>query len=186
VSTRAQVASLRGAILVARTNLKKERLQCYRQEKTEEDLFGKCMAQLHALTLSELDANIRDDMYRSYNELNFCRADLRLFRKRTTIIEDTLSNYEYQLERLEEEVYLDITQSRQPQEPEHERKAPSSSLHNTLPIQTGQDHILGLRERLYTRMGDIRIYHERLSTSISIFEIGWERGTLYGLQDIMT
>jgi hypothetical protein len=163
MSTRSQVASLRGAILVTRTNLKKERLRCDQQEKIEEDLFGKCMSRLHALTLSGLDVDIRDDMYRSYNELNFCRTDLRLLRERTAIIEDTLSNYEYQLERLEEEAYLDITQSRQQKEPEHERRAPSSFLHTALPIQTGQDHGLGLRERLYTRMGDIRIYHERLS-----------------------
>jgi hypothetical protein len=152
-----------GAILVTRTNLKKDRLQCGRQERTEEDLFGKCMARLHALTLSELDVDSRDDIYRSHNELKLCRADLRVFRERTAILEDILSNYEYQLEHLEEEVYSDITQPKQPKEPEHEQKAPSSFLHTTLPIHTGQDHNLGLRERLYTRMGDIRIYHERLS-----------------------
>jgi hypothetical protein len=66
-------------------------------------------------------------------------------------------------ERLEDKVYLDITQSKQQKEAEHERKAPSSFLHTTLPTQTGQDHSLGLRERLCTGMGDIRIYHERLS-----------------------
>jgi hypothetical protein len=163
LSTRTQVASLVGAILVTRTNLKKERLQCERQEKTEEEVFGKCMARLHALPLLDLNINNRADVYRSYNELKLCRADLRSLRERTATLEDTLSNYEYQLERLEEEVYTNITQARQPKEPAHEQNAPSSFLHTTLPIQTGQHHSLGLRERLYTRMGDIRIYHERLS-----------------------
>jgi hypothetical protein len=163
LSTRPQVASLVGAILVTRTNLKKERLQCERQEKTEEELFGKCMARLHALPLSDLNVNSREDVYRSYNELKICRADLRSLRERTAALEDTLSNYEYQLERLEEEVYTNIPQARQPKKPAQEQKAPSSILHTTLPIQTGQHHNLGLQERLYTRMGDIRIYHERLS-----------------------
>jgi hypothetical protein len=162
LSTRAHVASLVGLILVTRTNLKREQYQRDRQESKVEDLLSECMAQLHAHTASDMER--RNNAFQSHHQLERCRADLKLLRERTAILEDTLSNYEYQLERLEEAVYLDIIEARRQEEPKPEPpKAPSSFLNTTLPIDTGHDHAPGLRERLYTRMGDIRIYHERLS-----------------------
>ena len=164
LSTRPQVASLIGAILVTRTNLKKERLQYVREEKKVEDMFSECMAQLHIHTASKFSMERRNNAFQSQHQLEHCRADLKLLRERTAILEDTLSNYEYQLERLEEEVYLDIIEASRRAEPKPQPvRAPSSFLNTTLPIDTGHDQASGLRERLYTRMGDIRIYHERLS-----------------------
>jgi hypothetical protein len=163
ISNRPRIASLRGVILVMRTNLRRERLQCRRQEELEQGLLAQCYAHIDGFTADKTGDEQLDRFNEAYTKLKLCKADLTSLRERTAAFEDALSNHEYQLDRLEETVYSDMIQLTQQEETQQTIQAPSSFLHPALPIDNGQDHSLDLRDRLYMRMGDIRIYHERLS-----------------------
>jgi len=163
LSHRSRISSLRSTILVMRTNLRRERLQCRHKEEVEQKLQAQCMTHVNEDAIYKNSTESWDRWIETFAELKSCRADLISSRKQTAALEDALSSQEYQLDRLEETIYSDVAQSTDQEGSHQPVQTPSSFLHTALPIANDLDHDMGLLEKLYMRMGDIRIYHERLS-----------------------
>ena len=163
LSHRSHISSLRSTILVMRTNLRKERLQCWHKEDVEQKLQAQCLNCLSEDAIYKNSTESWNRWIKTFAELKRCRADLISSREQTAALEDALSSQEYQLDRLEETIYSDVAQPTDQDGPYQPVQTPSSFLHTALPIDNDHDHDMGLLEKLYMRMGDIRIYHERLS-----------------------
>lgn len=162
MSGRAQIAGLRDIILTKRIEVKRERSQRYIQEEQFERIMETYMDVLSTITPKGFDLQTRSTLNRISQELKSCKKDLETLRKRAATLEDALSRHEYELQRVEEHVYLDLDKQLKQSELSYRREIERNSTSAISPSGSNVDTRMGLRDRLYSRIGDVRIYLERL------------------------
>ncbi|CAO2654006.1 Nn.00g107390.m01.CDS01 [Neocucurbitaria sp. VM-36] len=163
MSARSRIASLRDMILATRTGMRRERCQCYQQEEEFKQLMDEFMTVLNVTLAHDYDSQHRDTLSRLCRELNRSRNSLTSLRERYATLENILSNYEYQLQSVEEGVYRELEKRLQQHvAPEVIQIDPNSS-QTAVPSHLEAVEDMGLRDRLYSRMGDLRIHLERLN-----------------------
>ncbi|KAF2179463.1 hypothetical protein K469DRAFT_694148 [Zopfia rhizophila CBS 207.26] len=165
IATRGQVAYLRNMILSKRIDLRKERDRYHQQRKHFRDMRGTFIGILHKATSENLYREYRDHL----NDLsrNVSSSDALLAEEEQSFAntEDYLSELEYRLNELEEEIYVDINK---------EFRSLHYSGHvpfitNTSQAPTAQSTpgsaagVPSPLDELYSRMGDLRILLDRLN-----------------------
>lgn len=105
----------------------------------------------------------RATLNRLYRELNRSKSDLVSLRDRSGIVENTLSKYEYQLQGVEDEVYRELNKELLQNISPNIAQLPSRSSQTPAPSKHEAVQDLDLQDRLYSRMGDLRIHLERLN-----------------------
>ncbi|KAH7378345.1 hypothetical protein BKA66DRAFT_571766 [Pyrenochaeta sp. MPI-SDFR-AT-0127] len=110
-----------------------------------------------------LNSESQDTLNRLLHELKGSRNELKSLRERAAALEDSLSRYEYQLQRIEEDVYQELDRELQDNRAPHEPHLESSSAGIIEPKTHDTGTATELRDMLYSRMGDIRIHLERLN-----------------------
>ena len=96
-------------------------------------------------------------------ELRRCRSDWKAIRERADALEDILVHHERQAQQLGDEMYTGLDEIQRSNVQRDELQVQSSSVHTALPRISSSGGESGLLSRLYTRMGDARIYFERLN-----------------------
>ena len=163
MSARAQIASLRAMTLATRTSVKRERYQRYQQEEEFEKILEEFMDVVGISSTQDPDPQSRYTLSRLSLELKASKLNLKTIRERAATLEDNLSNYEYHLERVEQDIYLELNEELQRSQDSYGMGFQSSSAQPIIPCNSSVDKSIGLRDRLYSRMGDLRIYLERLN-----------------------
>ena len=163
MSARTHIASLRNAVLITRIDVKRERSQLYRQEEELTSILKSFTYVVENSIPQKLDLHSKHTLNRHSQDLKHCKSDLEVQRQRTAALEGTLSNYEYQLQQVEEDVYFELDHETRRNELTYKMQVQSNSTQTVPPSDSGFDDVAELRERLYSRMGDLRIHLERLN-----------------------
>ncbi|KAF2846792.1 hypothetical protein T440DRAFT_521569 [Plenodomus tracheiphilus IPT5] len=153
MSAQPQIASLRDVVLTLRTSLRRENQQLRQQEDALKNILDGVMTFLKSNIASPDKPGEREVLHQLHQEMNIYTINLNAHRDRVASLEDHLSNNEYKMQRIEELVYRQLDK-------ETGRLA-SQPPQTTEKRDEGED--IGLLEQLYSRMGDVRIFLERLN-----------------------
>lgn len=159
-----QITSLQNVILTARMDVKRERTRCRQQEEFFESIMDSFIDLLHSATTHASYAECKKDLDDLSHKMKASREELKVQRQRSNELENGLSNQEYQLTKLEEEIYQKLDTefrlgSPKPTSPPAQPAFPTQRQFETVDTDTSR----GPREELYSRMADLRILLERLN-----------------------
>lgn len=154
MSARPRIASLRDLILALRTSIRRETQQQRQRDETFKKLGREIIAALNESLTRKHDTNRQAELNRLSQELEDCRVTLNIIGDRIISLEDHLSSNEYHLQQIEADVYRKLEQ-------ETERSVAPHAMQ--IQPNTPQNQSFGLLETLYSRMGDVRIFFERLN-----------------------
>lgn len=161
MSAKHRIALLRNFILTTRMDARKQKTRCKQQEESFYRIMSDFISVLGIATKSSY-SQYKTDLDRLSMQLRTIWDEIKALRESSCSLEDALSNYEYQLTELEDEVYSQLDQ-------EFRRNSPQPSPHNASNRSTQPDHATTTnadtapRDELYSRMSDIRIFLDRLT-----------------------
>lgn len=158
------VARRRESILTTRMDLKKERTLCHQQEEFFSKLMETFVALLNPVVDHSSYSECKNELDDLAKKIKGCWENLKALREKSNVLEDGLSNEEYQLAMLEQQIYSQLDGQLRTVA----RNAPSSFSQTSLATQQAARPPLtsptqNPRDELYSRMGDLHIILSRIN-----------------------